>query len=398
MGTVTTTDGQAAENLIARLTGQLREQGALTEPQWATALREVPRHLFIPETAWFTANHAGAPKGRFALHDDPAAWWSAVYSDTSVILQTDDGEGDPLSGKGTFSSSVSAPGIVIPFLQLLTPRKGDRILEIGTGSGWTAALLSWAAGHDGITSIEVDAQVAAQAAATLQKAGYAPNLIVGDGVKGCLERAPYDRVHVTAGVAHIPMAWIEQTRPGGTIVMPWHGSGRIGHQLRLTVLNNTTAVGRFHGTASFMMLREQRYNARWSSHCYEEADVSTTELHPRTLGEADLGAQLMFAALAPRVGWHDVSDGTAYSLLMYELDDQEATGSWAACDFEPGAVEFQVTQYGKRRLWDELSSAYLQWVSLGCPSYNRFGATVDRSGVHLWLDHPGASSWTMPVL
>ncbi|GAA3572730.1 methyltransferase domain-containing protein [Nonomuraea rosea] len=395
MGAVTPPDGFTFDGLVAKLAAHLRARGSLTDARWEEALRAVPRHLFAPAAAWFTSNHASAPRGRFALDDEPAAWWTAVYADTSVVLQTDDGAGDPLSGKGLFSSSVSAPGIVFPFLELLAPQKGDRILEIGTGSGWTAALLSWAAGANSVISIEVDPEMAARAAANLRKAGSAAQLVVGDGVKGWPEQAPFDRVHVTVGVSDIPMAWIEQTRPGGVIVLPWHAGGLVGHQLRLKVVNETTAVGRFHGTASYMMLREQRYNTRWSGHHHEAAHRSTTRISPRTFWDMDLGAQLLCIALVPRVSWYDVSEDGGDSLLLYELDDHAAEGSWAACDLKAGAAEAEVTQYGDRRLWDELSSAYRQWISLGRPGYDRFGLTVDPAGIQLWLDHPSARTWKM---
>ncbi|MEV0620314.1 protein-L-isoaspartate(D-aspartate) O-methyltransferase [Nonomuraea sp. NPDC050404] len=292
---------------------------------------------------------------------------------------------------------MSAPGIVFPFLELLAPQEGDRILEIGTGSGWTTAMLSWAAGPDGITSIEVDERVATQAADNLRAAGYRPNLRIGNGVKGRPRDAPFDRVHVTAGVSHIPMAWIEQTRPGGVIVLPWHAGGLLGHRLRLTVVDGTTAFGRFHGTASYMMLREQRYNSRWSAHHHEEATHSTTRINPRTFWSMEPGAHLMCLALAPRIGWYDTSEDDENSLLLYELDDHTGQGSWAACDHKPGAADAEVAQYGGRRLWDELSSAYLQWASLGSPGYDRFGITVDPTGVHLWLDRPTALTWKVEL-
>jgi protein-L-isoaspartate O-methyltransferase len=393
MGPVTPPDGLTFDDLIAKLAAHLRTRGSLTDESWEEALRAVPRHLFAPAAAWFNSNHAGAPRGRFAVDEDPVGWWTAVYADTSIILQTDDGAGDPLSGKGLFSSSVSAPGIVFPFLELLAPQKGDRILEIGTGSGWTAGLLSWAAGANGVVSIEVDPEVAARAAANLGEAGFAPQLVVGDGTEGRPEPAPFDRVHVTVGVSDIPMAWIEQTRPGGVIVLPWHAGGLVGHRLRLKVLNETTAVGCFHGTASYMMLRDQRYNTRWTSHHHEAAHRSTTKIHPRTFWNMDLGAQLLCHALVPRVGWHDVSEDGEDSLLLYELDDHTGEGAWAACDRRPEAAEGEVAQYGERRLWDELSSAYRQWVSLGSPGYDRFGLMLDPAGTHLWLDRPSARKW-----
>lgn len=397
MGSVTTLGAQLADRRVARLASHLRARGSLTESRWEAALREVPRYLFVPAKAYFTSNHVSAPRGVFDVDNSPDAWWDAVYSDTSAILQADDGNGDPASGKGLFSSSVSAPGIVFPFLELLNPRKGERFLEIGTGSGWTAGLLSWAAGARSVTTVEVDPAVAAQAKANLRRAGIEANLIIADGFGGWPECAPYDGVHVAAGVTDIPLAWIEQTRPGGRIVLPWHGTGITGHQLRLTVADASTATGRFHGTASYMMLRDQRFNARWLGHHYSDANESATRINPRVIAEAELGAHLLWAALAPRIGWYGEQDGGDFTLQMYELDDHSGTGSWAECAHRSGTSESRVRQYGKRRLWDELSSAYQQWVSLGEPAYDRFGVTVDPGGTHFWLDGPSAPGWKVPA-
>ncbi|RBQ21418.1 protein-L-isoaspartate(D-aspartate) O-methyltransferase [Spongiactinospora rosea] len=396
MGEVTPPEGRSAGEFAGRLADVLRGQGDLTDPEWARSLHEVPRHLFTPATAWAVPDRHGERGGRIDVIGDPAAWWRAVYSESSIVLQEADGAGDPASGQGRFTSSLSAPGMVFSFLELLDPRPADRILEIGTGSGWTAALLAWRAGPQGITSIEVDPQIAAQAAANLRAAGWAPHLIVGDGVKGCPERAPFDRVHVTAGVSDIPPAWIEQTRPGGVIVLPWHTSGRtgLGHRLRLTVLDGGTALGSFHGPARYMMLRDQRCNARWNSHHHEAATHSTTRLDPRKIVAAERVVSLMCAAPAPRVGWYEASGPDGTSLLLYELDDAE--GAWAACDQEPGVDEYQVVQYGERRLWDEVAGAYLRWVGLGGPAYERFGVTVASRGVEIWVDAP-SNVITRPV-
>ncbi|WP_271217041.1 protein-L-isoaspartate O-methyltransferase family protein [Streptosporangium carneum] len=386
-----TADVQA---MAGRLADDLRGRGLLGDERWARALAEVPRDLFAPMSAWAKPdrwNETGYP---IDIATDSAAWWEAVYSDAAIIIQSDDGDTDPAAGKGQSSSSVSAPGVVFPFLELLAPHKGDRILEIGTGSGWTASLLSWWAGADNVTSIEVDPAVAAGAAANIEAAGFTPHLVVGDGLKGCPERAPFDRVHVTAGVADIPAAWIEQTRPGGVIVLPWQPGGATGHKLRLTVIDDSTAVGSFHGRANYMMVRSQRSDHVWNSHHSEDAETSATRLHPRTVVTADLGAHLAGVALAPGVDWLVISEPDGYSLLLQEMGNPE--GSWAACDAVPGADDFQVTQYGSRRLWDEVADAYLKWVSWGSPSADRFGLTVEAKGNRLWLNRPDGMWWPLP--
>ncbi|MEO3859782.1 hypothetical protein [Acrocarpospora sp. B8E8] len=73
MGALTPPDGQAAEGLAAWLADQLRVRGSITQPWWEQALREVPRHHFVPAAAWFSPNHADAPKDRFDVHANPPA-------------------------------------------------------------------------------------------------------------------------------------------------------------------------------------------------------------------------------------------------------------------------------------------------------------------------------------
>src|SRR5690606_21422169 len=127
---------------------------------------------------------------------DPDGWWDAAYADQPIVTQADDGATDPGTGQGSASSSLSAPGIVTAFLELLNPFEGDRILEIGTGTGWTAALLA-SRPRVQVTTIEVDAQVAEQAMANLKAVGCDVRVLVGDGAEGHPDGAPFDCVHVT---------------------------------------------------------------------------------------------------------------------------------------------------------------------------------------------------------
>src|SRR5580700_6934644 len=135
-------------------------------------------------------------------------------------MEVDDGSGDVTEGRGSASSSNSAPGAVFPMLEQLQVHDHHRVLDIGTGTGWTAALLSWRVGAANVTTVEIDPGLAEQARKNLQAAGYQPRLIVGDGAVGHRRGAPYDRIHVTFAVERVPWAWIDQTRPGGVILTP----------------------------------------------------------------------------------------------------------------------------------------------------------------------------------
>jgi protein-L-isoaspartate O-methyltransferase len=369
---------------IDRLADALTASGDLTDQEWRHSMRAVPRHLFIPERGYAIPNSysQGPPAHIIDRNIDPEGWWTAVYSNMSVITQRDDGAGDPASAEGSASSSNSAPGVVFPFLELLAPVRDEQILDIGTGTGWTAALLSDRVGSANVTSIEIDAQLAAQAAENIQAAGYTPNLIVGDGAEGWPEAAPYDGIHVTCGVSEIPYEWVRQLRPGGRAVLPWM-SGTGGFKVRLKASKDGHAIGTFHGGAGYMMLRSQRPTSGWAKHHIDGAQVTTTRLNPAQVMDADAGADLALTMDVPRLVMLRMlnADGVK-SCFLAEVDDPK--GSWATCDYSPTG-EHVVSQYGARRLWDEVEAAFTHWTRLGSPGPDRFTLTVGPDSQHLGL-------------
>jgi protein-L-isoaspartate(D-aspartate) O-methyltransferase len=100
-------------------------------------------------------------------------------------------------------------------LEALDIHDGDTALEIGTGTGYNAALLSHRLGSRNVTSIEVDPHIAEAARQRLAGLGYHPTVITGDGANGAAQHAPYDRVIATVAAPTVEPAWIDQTRPGG---------------------------------------------------------------------------------------------------------------------------------------------------------------------------------------
>lgn len=170
----------------------------------------VPRSLFVPPVVW--ADLGPGPWERVDREADPAKWAGIAEAEISLVTQFDDGEAE---GPGRATSSSSMPSMVAAFLHELDVREGCRVLEIGTGTGWTAALLCRLAGRSGhVTTVETDPQLTQQAAAALEAADYAPEVIAGDGAEGYAPGAPYDRVHATCAVRDIPRAWITQVQPG----------------------------------------------------------------------------------------------------------------------------------------------------------------------------------------
>jgi len=138
-------------------------------------------------------------------------------------------ENRPLSiGKG---QTISQPYIVALMTDLLAPEPDDVVLEIGTGSGYQAAVLAELV--DKVYTIEIIEHLGRAAAETLERLGYA-NVVtrIGDGYAGWPEHAPFDGVIVTAAAAEIPPPLIEQLKPGGRMVIPV-ASGAWGEQLTL---------------------------------------------------------------------------------------------------------------------------------------------------------------------
>lgn len=357
----------ALTDRIADLDGRLR-----------AAMHAVPRHLFIPSRAWCHPGDApGHPIDRDA---DPGRWMDAVYSDAAIITQTDDGESDAADGSGVYTCSCSSPGVVAAGWALLDLLDGDEVLEIGTGTGWTAGLLAHRLGDGNVTSVEIDRALLDVAAGNLGRAGRAPRLVVGDGAVARPGGEPYDQVHVTCGVSEVPYSWVEQTRPGGVIVLPWTPRWEGGHLARLTVTGDGTAVGGFHAGVSYMMLRSQRWSPPELTGAYRD---SATYLDPRRVVRASPGAGVAMAATLPDVSgaYADQRDGE-FHLSVWSGDSD------AQVHYSPEYKRVAVLQRGPRDLWDELEAAYLRWVSWGAPRRGRFGMTVSPDGQHVWLDVP----------
>lgn len=115
--------------------------------------------------------------------------------------------------------TISQPLIVALMTELLDPQANDIVLEVGTGSGYQAAVLAELVDH--VYTVEIVTTLAESAKATLQRLGYSNvSVRAGDGYAGWPERAPFDGIIVTAAAEHIPQPLIDQLKPGGKLVIP----------------------------------------------------------------------------------------------------------------------------------------------------------------------------------
>lgn len=360
---------------------------------WAATFAAVDRADFLPDVMW----PFGAAAGGCVAVDrgaDPDGWYAAADSNVPIVTQWDDGRHTGREPGRVGTSSSSMPSVVYRMLGTLAAEGGQRVLDVGTGTGETAAALVHRCGPGRVTTIEVDPEVSLRARERLGTAGFHPEVVVGDGSKGYAQGAAYDRILATVGLREIPGAWVEQTRPGGLIVAPWGTHFSHADAVVALTVRGGEASGRFAYPAEFMKLRAQRtarpaHAAAIGPDAFAGADTSAT-----SLTEADIvtGA---YSALPFALGLRvrdcvqavaDKRDG-ARPVWFYGLTDE----SWAAVMFRDGEGDARVWQSGPRRLWDEVESAYAWWADHARPDHARFGLTITPGGPRAWLDAPNHS-------
>lgn len=376
---MTTTSADSAQ-LRARLVDHLVEDGFLHEPRWREAFLAIPREEFVDR---FAVHDPTA--GRCTHHDltmDRAGALAAVYSDVALVTQLDSG--------GTATSSSTTPSLMALMLERLDVYPGHRVLEIGTGTGYNAALLCHVLGDHAVTSVDIDPCLVERARTRLAGLGYRPRLVVGDGALGVPATTHYDRIIATCGLPRVPEAWLTQVRPSGIILV------NLGFTLaRLTVTTDHSACGRFTDYAAFMFRRADLSEiAPTVQDIIAAADRDGTTYQaplPPFLEERSL--QCLHAIVYPhvrRVIVHS-DDGDLYSL------SNPATGAWARACPEPGG-QATVVHGGPGDLWRNLLDLAAWWDDLGRPEPTRFGLTVSSGGVHtLWLDQPDRTVMSLPT-
>ncbi|HVT15759.1 MAG TPA: protein-L-isoaspartate(D-aspartate) O-methyltransferase [Thermoanaerobaculia bacterium] len=182
-GSISAADPYAAARR-SMVNDQLRQRG-IHQPEVLAAMSQVPRHLFLPERM----------RGE-------------AYADKPLPLGQ--------------SRTIYQPYVVALMTSLLDLKRGDRVLEVGTGTGYHAAVLSRIAQR--VYSIEIDPAVASQAGKALAVMGYHNvEVVAGDGYRGLPDKAPFDAILLSAAPPHIPQPLIDQLRVGGKMVVPVGG-------------------------------------------------------------------------------------------------------------------------------------------------------------------------------
>jgi protein-L-isoaspartate(D-aspartate) O-methyltransferase len=182
----------AREAMVER---QLKRRG-ISEPEILEAFRAVPREAFISDE-----------------------YAHLAYGDHPLPIEA--------------NQTISQPYIVALTIQAAEIKPGDKVLEVGAGSGYAAAVISRIAGR--VIGIERQHDLVEVARERLSRLGYDNvEIVEGDGTKGCPAHAPFDAIVAAASGSHVPHSFIEQLRDGGRIVMPLGGAGWVQELIKMT--------------------------------------------------------------------------------------------------------------------------------------------------------------------
>ncbi|HEY3477432.1 MAG TPA: methyltransferase domain-containing protein [Streptomyces sp.] len=354
--------------------------GGLADPAWRAAFTEVPRHLFVPASGGSSRSRRAGPGSGSGSPDDPdprrrLRWLAGAYADQPIATHVVGGE---------LVSSSSQPSLMALMCEALEVTDGMRVLEVGAGTGYNAALLAHRLGPGAVTTIDLDEEITDAARAHLAAYGtpaaLSVTVVTGDGAEGHPPGAPYDRIMATCELPSIPAPWLAQCVPGGRVLAPF-ATGLID----LTVYGPERAEGRFLSTPAFFVpLRGPAGRAPMLPPPDEAETVRDTGTPPRVVGN-DLFRFLLTLVVGPLdIVW---SPTTGDAHLM------AADGSTARATTE-GTVHLT----GPRDLWSLAESAHTLFREYDHPARARFGLTVEGGRQSTWLDSPdGPHRWDMPL-
>jgi len=359
---------------------------------WYRPLSRVPRHLLTPR--WFTSGADGwtVTDGQ----DDQEAWQAAAYTNTTIVTRAGAVHADqakpnePVMGRPT--SSSTHPSLVIKMFEHGRVDDGMRLLDVATGSGYSAALATQRLGGELVTSVDVDPYLTETAAERLASIGLHPQILTCDAT-GPLPGEYYDAIVSGVGMPSIPRSWLGALRPGsGRLVTVLADTGLI---ITATSTTEGGAVGQVEwDRAAFMPTRTAEDYPPALGELFDairerDGDDVTASPYPVISVMAAWDVWSMLTLTTPGIE-HRMQLGDDGSRTAWML---HADGSWARATTAPDGAGATVHQGGPRRLWDELDSIRRRWLHEGeLPVY----------GAHVSITPEGVTtlrrgSWSVTV-
>jgi protein-L-isoaspartate O-methyltransferase len=328
---------------------------------------------------------------------DPDAWTTAAYTNATLITRVgshhaDDADGTS-SANGEPTSSSTLPGLVVSMLAHLRIGDGMRVIDVGTGCGYSAALLAFRLDDTAVLSLDIDRYLTAAAAERLARFGRHPRVVPTDAT-GPLPGEGYDRLLATVSVRPVPASWLAALRPGGQLITTIAGTPLM---LVAAVREDGTAVGRVLAEqATFMPARNGLDYPLPLDNVYADARTRPGDtVRPPAAAIPDLHrdwqAATLLALVTPGVEHRSYQrpDGVRLTWLLHP------NGSWARAE-ESGGDAALVHQAGLLCLWDEFETTRAEWDRRGRPPLDELRAELgpDGAGSLVW---PGQPTWRLSL-
>ena len=355
-----------SNELQDRFVEMLRSHRVLRPPGFEEAFRAVPRHFFVEQ--YFEKGPKRWRRVRVDPLDPTKAQLKKIYCNEAITT-------DPPPEM----SSTSQPALVAQMLTHLELRRGMRVLEIGAGTGWNAALTGHVVGPKGhVTSIELEANLSRRARRGLRRAGVKNvRVITGDGADGDPRGAPFDRIVTTVGVPDIFPSWVEQLSEGGVLLVTLQAVAH-GHCLLSRLEKRADHLkGEALGPTGFIAFRgkhgrvpdahaeEKRLERARSGRRRRNRLAPSICLHPGAR-RFRLGDLLFFAHL----------EG-----LSIEQVEHRFVVSAPDCDGACVADGETVAVYGDEGVYEAFELANRRWLEAGAPSIGDYRFEVWPKGV-----------------
>lgn len=377
-----------SEQLRQELVAALVASGALHSPALQQAFLAVPREVFVP---CFYEEDETSPTLKWRpinAHETPTdAYLAKVYRDLPLVTKTDE--------RGMPISSSSMPSVMAKMLEAMDVQPGQRVLEIGAGTGYNAALIARLTGDPhAVVSIEYDSVLAKCAAKAIEHViGPGLQVITGDGFAGYAQGAPFDRIIATASISRVPMAWVEQLRVGGTLVMDLQGSLAASGFL---VLERTEDGARGHFLPQplyFMPLVTQQIEVPHlpnMSHLSQEQRYTSFVLtndyaFPNNLSDARfrwfLQWRIASCQISRRKQRQRDTDATISSIFVSD----PKTKATVRFQQRSGETTWEGEVYGVPHFWEELQQVYAEFIALGRPHPHQYQLVIEHQTAVLTL-------------
>jgi protein-L-isoaspartate(D-aspartate) O-methyltransferase len=325
-----------------------------------------PRHCFVRRyREWGTKEWHEVNSGSLAEH------LATLYANRPMILFGDDDENVP--------STISQPSFVLRMLDLLQLKPGDKVFELGAGSGWNAALMGYLVGPEGhVVSLEIIPELAQSAGQTIESLGI-PNvhIVAGDGAAGYEDSAPYDRAIFTAGAFDLPHYFYEQLREEGLllVVIKTEGGGDNLFLLRKTGDHFEALESQ---PCAFVQLRGRYQFENLEPAVLEKAIPEWSELQGKEIGKRRFwwggkGKDLFVWTTLGIRSFLGITE-PAFRAFKTEKLDQQATehhyfGLWDAENRSlVVAKDDWLLTYGNSQAEERLLQRLRQWVEMGMPT------------------------------